>query len=72
MFEHLLTPDALMRYLTFAAILLYPFWRMFKRAGFSPVLSFLILTPYAGFFICLGYLALKKWPNEPQKTGKAK
>jgi hypothetical protein len=70
MFETLLTPDALMDYLAFATILLWPFYNMFKRAGFAPIMAFYLLAPYAGLFICLGYLALKRWPNEPLKEAK--
>lgn len=70
MFETLLTPEAMMSYLAFAAFCLLPLCMIFKRAGFSFLFGFFVLAPYAGFFICLGYLGLKRWPREPEAHKK--
>jgi hypothetical protein len=75
MFDTLPTAESLMGYQVFAVLVLVPLMMMFKRAGFPAVLGLLVFTPYAGLFICLGYLGLKRWPNEPSpansKTGKS-
>lgn len=75
MFETLTTAESLMGYQVFALLILVPLMMMFKRAGFPAVLALLVFTPYAGLFICLGYLGLKRWPHEPpkaaRKTGKS-
>lgn len=72
MFESLTTADSLMAYMFFAMLVFLPLMNMFRRAGFSSALGLLIFTPYAGLFICLGYLALKPWPVEPPKADKKK
>ena len=48
---------------------LVPYWRIFKRAGFSPVLSLLMIVPIANI-IMLYYLAFSEWPSlkEGQKS----
>ena len=47
---------------------LWPYWRIFKKAGFSPALSLLLLVPIANIVIIF-YLAFADWPalknNEP-------
>jgi len=71
MFETLLTPDAILNYLAFAALMFFPLCMIFKRAGFPIVYGVYVFAPYAGMFICLGILGLKHWPNEPPKPEKA-
>ena len=39
-----------------------PFWQIFKKAGFSPWLSLLMMIPFVGRFL-LYYLAFAKWPK---------
>ncbi len=72
MFDMFLTPDAIMQYFLFAAIVVIPFYQTFKRAGFNPIFAMFIFVPYTGFLICLGFLGFKKWPNEPELPKKAK
>ena len=43
------------------AILVVPFWQIFKKAGFSPWLSLLMLVPLANF-VMLFVLAFASWP----------
>ena len=42
-------------------VVLIPFWKIFKKAGFSPWLSLLIAIPFLNF-IALCFLAFAKWP----------
>ena len=39
-----------------------PFWQIFKKAGFSPWLSLLILVPLVNLF-ALYFLAFARWPS---------
>jgi hypothetical protein len=45
-------------------IMLIPFWFIFKKAGFSPFLSLLMLLPLVGF-IMLYFLAFARWNVVP-------
>lgn len=44
-----------------AILLVYPVWRIFKRAGLNPVLSLTILIPYIGFLVCGIVLGTSTW-----------
>jgi hypothetical protein len=45
--------------------LLIPYWRIFKKAGFSPALSLLMLIPLINVAL-LYYLAFTEWPSLKQ------
>jgi len=50
-------------YVVVAVLIVIPFWKIFERAGFSPVLSLLMLIPLVN--ICMIYfLAFSKWPKQ--------
>ncbi|MGO9337108.1 MAG: hypothetical protein ACLPY1_06325 [Terracidiphilus sp.] len=38
-----------------------PYWQIFKKAGFSPVLSLLMLVPFVGIIV-LFVVAFSDWP----------
>ena len=40
---------------------LYPVWRIFRRAGLNPVFSLVVFVPYGGVFIAGLILAFSKW-----------
>lgn len=44
-----------------AVILLFPVWKIFKRAGLNPALSLTVLIPYVGFLISGIILAASTW-----------
>ena len=52
---------------TFFAIL-FPFWWIFAKAGFSPWLSILMLFPVVNI-VMLFFLALAEWPALRQVPG---
>lgn len=54
--------------LIWAAILIYPFWRISERVGYPGWISLLILVPGINI-IYVYYLALSKWPMEKTKQG---
>jgi hypothetical protein len=56
---------ALLNYYLPALIILYPAWRICRRAGFNPLVSLLLLVPLLGLLLLTLYLAFKEWPNEP-------
>jgi len=45
--------------------LLIPFWQIFKRAGFPPALSLLMLVPMVNLAM-IYFLAFAKWPSLKQ------
>ncbi len=54
-----------------AFIAVVPYWQIFKKAGFSPVLSLLMLVPFVGLIV-LFVVAFSDWPalrRPPQRAG---
>lgn len=45
-------------------VILYPAWRIFVRAGFSPWWSLLVVVPVVGLLAALLVLGLRRWPAE--------
>ena len=43
------------------ALFVWPYWRIFKKAGFSPALSLLMLVPIANI-VMVFFLAFADWP----------
>ena len=50
-------------FLVFLPIVIIPYWQIFKKAGFAPALSILILIPLVNLIV-LYYVAFSEW-----KTG---
>jgi hypothetical protein len=48
--------------LIFATIVLIPYWRIFRKAGFQPSLSLLMIVPLVNV-VMLYYLAFAEWPS---------
>jgi hypothetical protein len=48
-------------------LILPALWRIFRRAGFTPALSLLVLIPF-GLFIAGLILAFRPWPAERQEV----
>lgn len=47
-------------------LLLVPTWRVFRRAGFSPAWSLLVLLGFPlGVLLVLAVLAFRPWPADP-------
>ncbi len=46
-----------------AVLIIVPLWRICGRAGFSPLLSLLIIIPLVGFAIVAAILGFAKWPS---------
>lgn len=44
-----------------------PYWQIFKKAGFSPWLSLLMLVPLLNLALVY-YLAFARWPHGPERT----
>lgn len=45
-------------------LMVIPLWRIFQRAGFTPLLALLALIPGIGWAICVLILALGQWRTE--------
>ncbi|GAA5444690.1 hypothetical protein Misp06_02880 [Microbulbifer sp. NBRC 101763] len=47
--------------LVVALFLLYPVWRIFKRAGLNPIYSLTLFIPVLGFLVAGAVLAASRW-----------
>ncbi|MGO4210232.1 hypothetical protein AB4Y89_16215 [Terriglobus sp. 2YAB30_2] len=56
----LMAPVILMCWIIGAAIIVVPFWQIFKKAGMAPALSFLMVVPLANL-VMLYVLAFSQW-----------
>ena len=56
----LMAPVILMCWIIGAAIIIVPFWQIFKKAGMAPALSFLMIVPLANL-VMLYVLAFSQW-----------
>jgi len=61
---HVLLPIFMICGLVFMAIIIVPFWQIFKKAGFPPALSFLMVVPLV-HFVMLYVLAFSQWKVVP-------
>jgi len=62
MSEGIFQPWHLLLLAVIGFVVLLPFWHIFKKAGFSPWLSLLMMIPFVGWLL-LYYLAFAKWPT---------
>jgi len=51
-------------FLAIIVFMIWLYWRIFAKAGFSGALSLLNLIPGVGHLICLIILAFSRWPIE--------
>jgi hypothetical protein len=51
------------------AFMIWLYWRIFAKAGFSGALSLLNLVPGVGHLLCLAILAFGRWPIEDRRAG---
>jgi hypothetical protein len=49
--------------LGFSLLLVYPFWRIYRRAGLNPWFSLLVFLPYVGLPAAAVILAFQRWPT---------
>lgn len=52
-----------------AALLLFPFWKIYSRAGLNPYLSLTLLIPGFGLLIVSIILAVSKWEINVEREG---
>jgi hypothetical protein len=50
-------------------VIILPFWKIFKKAGFSPLLSLLLFVPGINILLIF-YLAFADWPSLKQAQKK--
>ncbi|MBM3507763.1 MAG: hypothetical protein FJX64_08630 [Alphaproteobacteria bacterium] len=43
-------------------IVLWPVWRVCRRAGIHPAWALMLFVPYAGFLLVYLMLAFRRWP----------
>lgn len=55
-------------FLISVVVLLPAYWIIFRKAGFSPVLSLLLIVPGLGWLIATAILAFAKWPSGAQQS----
>jgi hypothetical protein len=66
MFEGLFQPIHLLLIVVIPLVVVTPFWRIFKKAGFNPWLSILMLIPLVNF-ATLWYVAFARGSAEKPK-----
>ena len=49
-------------FVLYVGVFVIPFWRIFKKAGFSPWFSILMPIPLLNVVMCF-FLAFARWPN---------
>jgi hypothetical protein len=62
-FEGLFQPIHLLLIAVLGFVVFLPYWQIFKKAGFSPWLSLLIVIPLVNL-CALYYLAFTRWPEK--------
>ncbi len=50
-------------------IMIWPIWRIFRRAGLAPAWSLLIFVPALGWLAATAMLALARWPATGGRRG---
>ena len=55
--------EYVIKYQLIGLLIIIPLYKIFKKAGFNPALSFNIFIPYIGFVIIGLILAFSQWPN---------
>ena len=65
MFEGLFQPIHLLVIVVIVLVIVTPFWRIFKKAGFNPRLSILMLIPLINL-VTLWYVAFAKGSAEKE------
>jgi hypothetical protein len=69
MLDNLFTPTHLVLFLMLPfLVVLIPFWQIWKKAGFSPLLSILMVIPVVGI-VMLYVLAFTQWKVMPLQAG---
>jgi len=58
----LIWPFGPLMMLVFAALIIVPFWFIFKKAGYSPWLGVLMIVPIVNL-VLLYFLAFSNWPR---------
>jgi hypothetical protein len=66
MFEGLFQPIHLLVIVIVPLVIITPFWRIYKKAGFSPWLSILMVIPLANLII-LWYVAFARGSADKPK-----
>ena len=56
--------------LGFSLLLVYPFWRIYRRAGLNPWFSLLVFLPYVGLPAAAAILAFQTWPTGESKRAR--
>lgn len=59
--------DIIIQIIAQAVLLLFPAWRIYKKAGLSPAISLTVLIPGFGIFICALILVFSKWQITPAR-----
>ena len=61
--------DPVVKYYLSACLAAWPVYRICRRAGFSGRETVLLAIPFAGFILCAGSIALRRWP--PKQEGSS-
>jgi hypothetical protein len=62
--------EVIIQVIVMAILLLFPVWRIFKRAGLNPALSLTVLIPYVGLLLSGIILAASTWKLGAARQGE--
>jgi type VI protein secretion system component VasK len=55
--------------LLFNVLIVWPLWRVLRRAGLNPLWALAVFIPLVGEVIVFGLLTFKRWPALPPRKG---
>ena len=59
--------NTFIEYLIGLALIVYPTWRIIKRAGFNQIWAAALLIPGLGWLVILAMLAFSEWPINSER-----
>jgi hypothetical protein len=60
--------DIIIETIVLAVLLIFPFWKVYSRAGLNPYLSLTLLIPGFGLLIVSIILAVSKWEVNTERA----
>lgn len=52
----------------FNALIVWPLWRIFRRAGLKPYWALAVFVPLVGLALVVGVLGHSRWPLLPERA----
>jgi hypothetical protein len=59
-------PNGITSYFLITVLVIIPFWKIFKKAGFPPAISLFTVIPIVNL-LTLYWVAFSRWPGEDNR-----